>query len=285
MIEGENTYWTTEISPDSYARGLGLRELWQKRYLIWLFIKRDITVQFKQTIFGMGWYFISPLFTMFMYIVVFGKIAEIPTDDVPQPVFYLSGICLWEYFSTCLTEVAATFQTNAVLFGKVYFPRLVAPVSKIASKLFRFSLQLCTFVMVYLFFVLKGVELRPNWYLLLFPVIVLIIQGLALGLGLIISSLTTKYRDLTNFFGVFVSLWMYATPIVYPLSYVTNPTLHKIMLLNPMTALIETFKYGAYGAGEFSWSALGYSCVCMLVLLVIGIAMFNRKQKFFIDTI
>ena len=285
MIEEENTYWTTEISPDSYARGLGLRELWQKRYLIWLFIKRDITVQFKQTIFGMGWYFISPLFTMFMYIVVFGKIAEIPTDDVPQPVFYLSGICLWEYFSTCLTEVAATFQTNAALFGKVYFPRLVAPVSKIASKLFRFSLQLCTFVFVYLFFVLKGVELRPNWYLLLFPVIVLIIQGLALGLGLIISSLTTKYRDLTNFFGVFVSLWMYATPIVYPLSYVTNPTLHKIMLLNPMTALIETFKYGAYGAGEFSWSALGYSCVCMLVLLVIGIAMFNRKQKFFIDTI
>jgi len=283
--EIDNTYWTTEISPDSYARGLGLRELWQKRYLIWLFIKRDITVQFKQTIFGMGWYFISPLFTMFMYIVVFGKIAEIPTDDVPQPVFYLSGICLWEYFSTCLTEVASTFQTNAALFGKVYFPRLVAPVSKIASKLFRFSLQLCTFVFVYLFFVLKGVELRPNWYLLLFPVIVLIIQGLALGLGLIISSLTTKYRDLTNFFGVFVSLWMYATPIVYPLSYVTNPTLHKIMLLNPMTALIETFKYGAYGAGEFSWSALGYSCVCMLVLLVIGIAMFNRKQKFFIDTI
>lgn len=285
MKEIDNTYWTTEISPDSYAKGLGLRELWQKRYLIWLFIKRDITVQYKQTIFGMGWYFISPLFTMFMYIVVFGKIAEIPTDDVPQPVFYLSGICLWEYFSTCLTEVASTFQTNAALFGKVYFPRLVAPVSKVASKLFRFSLQLCTFVIVYLLFVIKGVELRPNWYLLLFPVIVLIIQGLALGLGLIISSLTTKYRDLTNFFGVFVSLWMYATPIVYPLSYVTNPTLHKIMLLNPMTALIETFKYGAYGAGEFSWSALGYSCVCMLVLLVIGIAMFNRKQKFFIDTI
>ena len=285
MEEQESTYWTTEISPNSYAKGLGLKELWQKRYLIWLFIKRDITVQFKQTIFGMGWYFISPLFTMFMYIVVFGRIAEIPTDDIPQPVFYLSGICLWEYFSTCLTEVSATFQTNAGLFGKVYFPRLVSPVSKIASKLFRFSLQLSTFVMVYLFFVIKGVDLRPNWYLLLFPVIVLIIQGLALGLGLIISSLTTKYRDLTNFFGVFVSLWMYATPIVYPLSYVTNPTLHKIMLLNPMTALIETFKYGAYGAGEFSWSALGYSCVCMLVLLVIGIAMFNRKQKFFIDTI
>jgi len=280
-----NEYWTTEISPKTFAKGLGLKELWQKKYLIWLFIKRDITVQFKQTIFGMGWYFISPLFSMFMYIIVFGRIAGIPTDDVPQPVFYLSGICLWEYFSTCLTEVAGTFQKNASLYGKVYFPRLVSPVSVVISKMFRFSLQLATFVIVYVFFVIKGVNLHPNRYLLLFPVVVFIMQGIALGLGLIISSLTTKYRDLTNFFGVFVSLWMYATPIVYPLSYVTNPTLHKIMLLNPMTSLIETFKYGAYGVGEFSWGALAYSFGCMLVLLLIGIAMFNRKQKFFIDTI
>jgi len=278
-------YWTTEISPKTFSKGFGLKELWQKKYLIWLFIKRDITVQFKQTVFGMGWYFISPLFSMFMYIVVFGRIAGIPTDDIPQPVFYLSGICLWEYFSECLTAVSNTFQTNANLFGKVYFPRLVSPVSVVASKLFRFSLQLGTFVIVYLLFVFKGVHLHPTWYLLLFPVLILIIQGLALGLGLIVSSLTTKYKDLTNFFGVFVSLWMYATPIVYPLSYVTNPTLHKIMLINPMTAVIETFKYGAYGAGEFSWQALGYSAAFTAVLLVIGISMFNRKQKFFIDTI
>jgi len=278
-------YWTTEISPKTFSKGFGLKELWQKKYLIWLFIKRDITVQFKQTVFGMGWYFISPLFSMFMYIVVFGRIAGIPTDDIPQPVFYLSGICLWEYFSECLTAVSNTFQTNANLFGKVYFPRLVSPVSVVASKLFRFSLQLGTLVIVYLLFVFKGVHLHPTWYLLLFPVLILIIQGLALGLGLIVSSLTTKYKDLTNFFGVFVSLWMYATPIVYPLSYVTNPTLHKIMLINPMTAVIETFKYGAYGAGEFSWQALGYSAAFTAVLLVIGISMFNRKQKFFIDTI
>ncbi len=280
-----STYWTTEISPNSYAKGLGLRELWQKKYLIWLFIKRDITVQFKQTIFGMGWYFISPLFSMVMYIVVFGRIAGIPTDDIPQPVFYLSGICLWEYFSECLTAVSGTFQTNSSLYGKVYFPRLASPVSVVASKLFRFSLQLSTFVIVYVLFLIKGVNLRPNLYLLLFPVLILMIQGLALGLGLIVSSLTTKYKDLTNFFGVFVSLWMYATPIVYPLSYVTNPTLHKIMLFNPMTAVIETFKYGAYGAGEFSWQALGYSALIILVLLVVGIKMFNRKQKSFIDTI
>jgi lipopolysaccharide transport system permease protein len=264
---------------------LGLRELWAKKYLIWLFIKRDITVQFKQTIFGMGWYFISPLFTMFMYIVVFGRVAGIPTDDIPQPVFYLSGICLWEYFAECLTAVSGTFQTNANLFGKVYFPRLVSPVSVVVSKMFRFSLQLATFIIVYLFFVFKGVDLHPNWYLLLFPVLIFLIQCLALGLGLIVSSLTTKYRDLTNFFGVFVSLWMYATPIVYPLSYVTNPTLHKIMLLNPMTAIIETFKYGAYGAGQFSWTALGFSALVTFILLFIGIAMFNRKQKYFIDTI
>jgi len=281
----KNTYWTTEISPNTYAKGFGLLELWRKRYLIWLFIKRDITVQFKQTIFGMGWYFISPLFSMFMYIVVFGRIAGIPTDDIPQPVFYLSGICLWEYFSECLTSVSGTFQSNSSLFGKVYFPRLVSPVSVVASKLFRFSLQLATFVIVYLLFVFKGVHLRPTIYLLLFPALVIMIQMLALGLGLIISSLTTKYRDLTNFFGVFVSLWMYATPIVYPLSYVTNPTLHKIMLFNPMTAIIETFKYGAYGAGEFSWMYLAYSLGVILVLLIIGISMFNRKQKFFIDTI
>ena len=285
MAQEQEKYWTTEITPNTFAKGLGLKELWQKKFLIWLFIKRDVTVQYKQTIFGMGWYFISPLFTMFMYIVVFGRIAGIPTDDVPQPVFYLSGICLWEYFSTCLTEAASTFQSNAALFGKVYFPRLVMPVSKVISKLFRFSLQLATFVAVYLIFVIKGVPLRPNWHIFLFPVLLFMIQSLALGLGLIISSLTTKYRDLINFFGVFVSLWMYATPIVYPLSYVTNPTLHKIMLFNPMTAIIETFKYGAYGAGEFSWSALGYSAGVIAVLLVIGIAMFNRKQKFFIDTI
>ena len=162
MTNNNNTYWTTEISPTTFAKGLGLKELWQKKYLIWLFVKRDITVQYKQTIFGMGWYFISPLFTMFMYIVVFGRIAGIPTDDIPQPVFYLSGICLREYFSTCLTDTAATFQTNASLFGKVYFPRLVTPVSKVISKLFRFSLQLSTFVFVYLYFVIRGVDLHPN---------------------------------------------------------------------------------------------------------------------------
>ncbi|MCQ2310341.1 MAG: ABC transporter permease [Paludibacteraceae bacterium] len=279
-------YWTTVISPHDKRQGLGLKAVWQKRYLLWLFVKRDITVQFKQTIFGMGWYFISPIFSTIIYMVVFGRIANIPTDDIPQPVFYLSGICLWEYFSTCLTSTSTTFATNAGLYGKVYFPRLVTPVSVCLGKLFRFSLQLSTFVAVYLYFVFaKGVHLCPNWYLLLFPVIVLCLIGIALGLGLMVSSMTTKYKDLVNFFGTFVSLWMYATPIVYPLSYVTNPTLHHIMLINPLTPLVETFKFGAFGAGSFSWFSLGYSVLCTVVLLIIGILMFNRKQKFFIDTI
>ena len=285
MKQTKDTYWTTVIAPREKLFNLGLRSVWEKRYLLWLFIKRDITVQFKQTVFGMGWYFMAPLFSTIMYMVVFGRIANIPTDDIPQPVFYLSGICLWEYFSTCLTTVSGTFQTNAGLYGKVYFPRLVTPLSVVFGKLFRFSLQLATFIIVYVYFVARGVHLCPNVYLLLFPLIVLCLGGIALGLGLIVSSLTTKYRDLTNFFGTFVSLWMYATPIVYPLSYVTNPTLHKIMLYNPITPLVESFKYGAFGAGAFSWGGLAYSFACMAVLVFIGILMFNRKQRYFIDTI
>ena len=291
MTNNQSSYWTTEISPNTFAKGLGLKELWQKKYLIWLFIKRDITVQFKQTIFGMGWYFISPLFTMFMYIVVFGRIAEIPTDDIPQPVFYLSGICLWEYFSECLTAVSGTFQTNANLFGKVYFPRLVSPVSVVASKLFRFSLQLGTFVIVYLLFVFRGVALCPTWYLLLFPVLVLMIQCLALGLGLMVSSMTTKYRDLQVLFAFLVSLWMYATPIVYPLSQTSSMRflgvpVHTFMCLNPVTPVLETFKYGFLGCGEFvGWRWLIYSFVVMCILLTVGIVIFNKVQKSFMDTV
>ena len=285
MQNNNTTYWTTIISPKEHTHRLGLREVWQKRYLLWLFVKRDITVQFKQTIFGMGWYFMAPLFSTFIYVVVFGRIAGIPTDDVPQPVFYLSGVCLWEYFSTCLTTISSTFQTNSGLYGKVYFPRLVTPLSVVLGKLFRFSLQLSTFVAVYIIFVCKGVHLSPNWYLCLFPLLIVCLAGMALGFGLIISSLTTKYKDLVNFAGTLISLWMYATPIVYPMSYVTNPTLHRIMMLNPLTPIVETFKYGAFGAGSFSWTWLGYSVGFTVFIAVVGIMMFNRKQKFFIDTI
>ena len=275
----------TEIKPKDKTFNLDLHEVWSKRYLLWLFIKRDITVQFKQTIFGMGWYFISPLISTLIYIIIFSRVAGIQTDGIPEPLFYLSGICLWNYFSQCLTKIAETFSSNADLFGKVYFPRLIIPISQVVSHLFRFSIQLLLFVIVYVIYAIIGVDVCPNWYLLLFPVLVLMLGFTAMGLGLIVTSMTTKYRDLKNFFTVFVSLWMYATPVVYPMSVIENPALKTAMRLNPLTSIVEAFKYGAMGAGEFSWAWLGYSFGMMLLLLLIGILMFNRKQKLFIDTI
>ncbi|MCQ2307100.1 MAG: ABC transporter permease [Bacteroidales bacterium] len=277
--------FTTEIKPKDKLFDLELKQVWEKRYLLWLFIKRDLTVKFKQTIFGFAWYFISPLISTFIYIIVFSRVAGIPTDGIPQPLFYLSGTCLWNYFSQCIGKTSTTFQENSGLFGKVYFPRLISPISEVVSHLFRFFIQLSLFVIVYLIFVIKGADVHPNWYLLLFPVLVVMLGGIALGLGLIVTSLTTKYRDLKNFFSVFVSLWMYATPIVYPLSVIENQKLKTIMTLNPLTPITEAFKYGSMGAGEFSWGWLAYSFAVMLVLLVVGMLMFNRKQKMFIDTI
>ena len=277
--------FTTEIKPKDKAFNLDLKEVWAKKYLLWLFIKRDITVQFKQTIFGMGWYFISPLISTAIYIIIFSRVAGIPTDGIPEPLFYLSGVCLWNYFSQCLNKISTTFSANSGLYGKVYFPRLIIPLSQVFSHLFRFSIQMTLFVIVYVVYAIKGVDVAPNLYLLLFPLLVLMLGGHALGLGLIVTSLTTKYRDLTNFFGVFVSLWMYATPVVYPMSAIKNETLAYIMRLNPLTSITESFKYGALGAGEFSWAWLAYSFAVMLVLMLLGALMFNRKQKMFIDTI
>ena len=264
---------------------MGLREVWSKRYLLWLFVKRDITVQFKQTVFGMGWYFMAPIFSTIMYMVVFGRIANIPTDDIPQPVFYLSSICLWEYFSTCLTAISTTFQTNNALYGKVYFPRLVTPLSVVFGKLFRLAIQLSTFVIVYVYFVIRGVHLCPNLYLLLFPFIVLCLAGIALGLGLIVSSLTTKYRDLQIMLAKIISLWVYITPVIYPLSLVTNEKLHMAMSLNPVTPVMEAIKYSLLGQGQFSWLWLGYSAAFTLVLLIFGLMLFNKVQKSFMDTV
>lgn len=277
--------FTTEIKPKDKLFNLDLKEVWAKKYLLWLFIKRDILVQFKQTIFGLGWYFISPLISTGIYIIIFSRVAGIPTDGIPQPLFYLSGVCLWNYFSQCLTKISETFSSNADLFGKVYFPRLIIPISQVVSHLFRFSIQMALFVVVYVVYAILGTHVSPNWYLLLFPVLVLMLGFTAMGLGLIITSMTTKYRDLKNFFGVFVSLWMYATPVVYPMSVIENETLANIMRLNPLTSITEAFKYGAMGAGEFSWGWLAYSFGIMVALLLIGILMFNRKQKVFIDTI
>ena len=284
MIQKNDT-WTTIIEPHDRFFDLGLRAVWQKRYLLWLFVKRDLTVQFKQTIFGFAWHFLSPLMSTLIYFIVFSRIAGIPTDGIPEPLFYLSGICLWNYYAGCLTKVQDTFARNADLFGKVYFPRLISPLSITISQLLNFSVQLLLFVVVYVVYAFAGVDVRPNGYLLLFPLLLLLVAGNALGIGLLFTSLTTKYRDLKNFFTVFVQLWMYATPVVYPLSVITNPTLHTLMSLNPLTPVFEAFKYAALGVGSFSWLWLAYSSLFTLLLLMASILLFNHKQKHFIDTI
>ena len=287
----ENENWTTVIKPRNKLFEVNLKEIWDYRDLMTLFVKRTITVQYKQTILGPIWWIIQPALTVIMYMVVFGGIAGIPTDGIPQPLFYLGGIAMWQYFSDCLNRTSNTFVANAGIFGKVYFPRLIMPLSGAISNLVRFGIQLGLFVFVYIYYVIIGQAPTPNWYLLLFPLLVLMMAGLALGFGIIISSMTTKYRDLQILFSFFVSLWMYATPIVYPLSQVAGKekfglNIANVMCLNPVTPVIETFKHGALGAGEFiGWGWLAYSFVFMLVVLFVGILIFNKVQKSFMDTV
>lgn len=283
--------WDTVIRPRERLLSVDLGEIWHYRDLCSLFVKRNIVVQYKQTILGPLWYVIQPALTVIMYMVVFGGIAGIPTDGVPQPLFYLAGVCMWQYFADCLNSTSNTFVKNAGIFGKVYFPRLVMPLSDVISNLLRFSIQFGLFVVVYVAYAFVGSAACPNWYALLFPVLVALMAGLSLGFGILISSMTTKYRDLQILFTFIVQLWMYATPIVYPLSTVAGKTvagfdLYRIMALNPVTPVIETFKYGWLGAGEFiGWGWLVYSFCFMAVLLALGVVVFNKVQKSFMDTV
>ncbi len=276
--------FTTVIKPRSSLFELNLKEIWQYRDLLAMFVKRDIVTQYKQTILGPTWYFIQPALTTIMYMVVFGGIAGISTDGLPQPLFYLSGIVLWQYFSDCLNKTSATFTANQHIFGKVYFPRLLAPLATVTSNLLRMGIQFLLFVLVYVYYIYTGVAVAPNVYALLIPVFIFMLAGLALGFGIIISSMTTKYRDLTILFTFVVQLWMYATPVIYPMS--TMPEKYRwIIALNPLTSIFEAFKFATMGVGAFSWAQLGYSFVFMAVLLVVGVVVFNKVQKSFMDTV
>lgn len=278
--------WTTDIKPKNRLFDVDFKELWHYRDLCALFVKRNVITQYKQTILGPLWYVVQPLMTTVMYMVVFGGIAKIPTDGLPQPLFYLAGICMWQYFSDCLSKTSNTFVDNAGIFGKVYFPRLVVPLSNVMSNLVRFGIQLGLFFAVYLYYQLfTPVQIHTNWYALLLPFLVLLLAGLALGFGILFSSMTTKYRDLQLLLSFFVSLWMYATPVIYPLSTITNEKLRFVMSLNPLTGIIEAFKYGILGVGQFSWSMLAYSFGFMLLLLALGIVVFNKVQRSFMDTV
>ncbi len=276
--------WTTIIKPKTGILQIDFIEIWRYRDLFTMFVKRDIVTQYKQTILGPLWYFIQPALTTIMYMIVFGGIAKISTDGLPQPMFYLAGIVCWQYFADCLNKTSTTFTTNQAIFGKIYFPRLIVPLATVSSNLVRMGIQFILFVAVYIYFLLMKVNVAPNIYAFLIPVLIIMLAGLSLGFGILISSLTTKYRDLTILFTFVVQLWMYATPVIYPLSTM-SPQRQWIMAINPVTSILETFKYGTMGVGTFNWWHLAYSFLFMIILLGLGIMVFNKTQRSFMDTV
>lgn len=279
--------WSLTIKPKGKLFNLNLKEIWRYRDLLEMYIRRDIVTLYKQTILGPIWFFIQPIFTTIIFMFVFGGLAGISTDGLPQALFYLAGITLWNFFSDSLTKTSDTFFTNQSIFGKVYFPRLIAPLSVTFSGLIKMFIQFGLFVFVYIFFVLKGTQVAPNLYALLFPLLILILAGLSLGFGIIISSMTTKYRDLKFLFSFGVQLWMYATPVIYPLSVMEGNYKRYMWLIqaNPLTSVMETFRYGFLGQGSFSWWGLAYSTLFMIVILLLGIVIFNRVERSFMDII
>jgi lipopolysaccharide transport system permease protein len=276
--------WTQVIRPKKNLFEIDFREVWVYRDLLVLFIRRDIVTKYKQTILGPLWFIIQPILTTLMYLLVFGRIANIPTDNTPPILFYLSGIVAWTYFSVCLNSTANTFISNAGIFGKVYFPRLIVPISIVISNIIQFLIQLGLLIVAMGIYYLKGTTFSFSYNLLLLPYLILLMALLGLGFGIIISSLTTKYRDLTNLMGFGVQLWMYATPIIYPLSVIPNK--YKIYILaNPLTAIIITFKSALLGTQSINYGYLLYSSVFTVVILFLGIVIFNRVERSFMDTV
>jgi lipopolysaccharide transport system permease protein len=276
--------WSLVIRPQRNLFDLKLIELWKYRDLTGLFVRRDFVSVYKQTILGPMWFIIQPILTTITFTVVFGRIARLPTDGLPQFLFYMSGTVIWTYFADCLNKTSNTFITNSQLFGKVYFPRLTVPISILISTLIAFIIQFLLFLCFFLYFWLNGASIKPNLWVLFTPVLLIMMAGLGLGFGIIVSSLTTRYRDL-RFLVVFgVQLWMYATPVIYPVSSI--PPRYQILIkANPLTPIVETFRYAFLGAGTASIPNLLYSAGFMAVVLTIGILLFNRVEATFMDTV
>lgn len=276
--------WTLILRPKRRLLDVNLQELWQYRDLIMLFVKRDFVSKYKQTILGPLWFLIQPLLTTIMFTIIFGNIAGISTDGIPKVLFYMAGIVGWNYFATCLNDTSQTFIKNASIFGKVYFPRLALPISVVISNLVSFLIQFA-FLLVFLFYYMATDDrISPTLNVLWIPFLVVLIAGLGLGFGIIISSLTTKYRDLTHLVSFGVSLWMYATPIIYPLSGIPEEY-RMLVMANPMTPVVETFKVALLGIGQIPYWQLAYSFAFTLVLLAIGVITFNKVEKTFMDTV
>ena len=250
-----------------------------------LFVLRAFRTAYKQTILGPLWFIITPVLSVIVYVTVFGGIAKIPTDGVPPVLFYLLGISIWGYFAACLNGTSNSFVANADIFGKVYFPRIIMPLVAVTTNLLTLSIQLAIFAVFYIYYVATGTELQVHWQIVLFPLLIMLLALMAVGFGMIFSSMTTKYRDLQIMLNKIISLWVYVTPVIYPLSMVTNEKLHLAMSLNPVTPVMEAIKFSLLGQGQFSWLWLCYSAAFTLVLLVFGLMLFNKVQKSFMDTV
>jgi lipopolysaccharide transport system permease protein len=279
--------WDIEITPRNNLLDLKLHDVWQYRDLLVLLVRRDFVAFYKQTILGPIWFFVQPIITILTYTLVFGNLAKIPHDDIPLPLFYLAGTILWNYFADCLTKTSTVFKDNAAMLGKVYFPRLIMPLSIVLSNLIRFAVQFVLFLVLLGIFWIKGTVIMPNSIILLFPVLIVIIAALGLGLGMMISAVTTKYRDLTFIVTFGVPLLMYATTVIYPLSVAVQkyPAYAWIIKYNPITPVIETFRYGFLGKGSFTWELFAYSMGITTIILILGTIIFNRVEKNFVDTV
>jgi len=278
-------HWDLDLMPETRWWDLGLRDVWHYRDLLWMFVRRDFVSVYKQTVLGPIWFFIQPLLTTIVFTIIFTGVAKIPTGGLPPMLFYLAGTTPWNYFAACLNKTSTTFTSNAGMFGKVYFPRLIVPLSVVISNLVQFSIQFLLFFGFWAYYMATGSNIHPNWPMiaLLTPVLLALMAALGLGSGIVISSLTTKYRDFTFLVSFGIQLAMYGTPVIYPLSQI--PEKYRwIIQLNPMTAPIETFR-AIFLGGDIPWSALGMSFAITAALLVAGVLLFNKIEKSFMDTV
>lgn len=276
--------WDLEIRPKRHLLDINLKEVWNYRDLVMLFVRRDFVARYKQTILGPFWFILNPLISTLMYTLVFAGIANISTEGIPPQLFYITGIVAWSYFATCLNGTSSTFLNNASIFGKVYFPRLVSPISVIISSMVQLGIQFLLLVAFMVYFSIAGYKIQFNGYIFFIPLIIINLALLALGFGIVFSSLTTKYRDLSNLMSFGVQLWMYITPVIYPSSVV--PEKYRILvIINPVAPLLEAFKFGLIGAGEFNPVRLLYSVVFTVILIFIGVILFNRTEQNFMDTV
>jgi len=277
--------WDLIIQPKTGWFDLHLADLWRYRDLTMLFVWRDFVAQYKQTILGPLWHIVQPLITTTIFTIIFGKLAKLSTDDLPPLLFYMAGVTCWSYFADCVNRTSMTFISNAAIFGKVYFPRLSVPVSIVISGMIKFAIQFALFLAFLIFYWMQGAGVHPNAAIALTPLLLLLMAGLSLGAGIVVSALTTRYRDLQQLVAFGVQLGMFATPVVYPLSMIGGGSFRWLILANPMTPIIETFRYAYLGAGAFNPAYLCYSALFTAIILFIGTVLFNHVEITFMDTV